>query len=57
MGTLPISKSFLHTADLQSFLNAPGKVRLTPDAHQAIKKSHQNLKALLASGINIYGVL
>ncbi|MDP6276571.1 MAG: histidine ammonia-lyase [Candidatus Marinimicrobia bacterium] len=56
MGTLPISKSFLHTADLQSFLNAPGKVRLTPDAHQAIKKSHQNLKALLASGINIYGV-
>ena len=56
MGTLPISKAFLHTADLQSFLNAPGKVRLTPDARQAIKQSHKNLKTLLASGINIYGV-
>ena len=56
MGTLSISKTFLHTEDLQSYLVAPGKVRLTPDARQAIKKSHQNLKVLLANGVNIYGV-
>lgn len=56
MGTLSISKTFLHIADFQSFLEAHGKVRLTPDARQAIKKSHQNLKVLLASGVNIYGV-
>ena len=56
MGTLTISKTFLHTEDLQSFLVAPGKVRLTPDTRQAIKKSHQNLVVLLASGIHIYGV-
>ncbi|MAD51394.1 MAG: histidine ammonia-lyase [Candidatus Marinimicrobia bacterium] len=56
MGTLSISKTFLHIADFQSFLEAHGKVRLTPDARQTIKKSHQNLKVLLASGVNIYGV-
>ncbi len=56
MGTLSISKTFLHTADFQSFLETSGKVRLTPDARQAIKKSHQNLKTLLSSGVNIYGV-
>lgn len=56
MGTLPISKTFLHAADFKSFLKASGKVRLSPDARQTIKKSNKNLHTLLASGINIYGV-
>ncbi len=56
MGTLSISNSFLHTSDLKSFLDSPGKVRLSPEARKRISKSHKHLKALLAGGRKIYGV-
>lgn len=56
MGTLTISTNSLQLADLVPYLNGPGKVRLSPDARKAIKNSHKNLKTLLSSGANIYGV-
>lgn len=56
MGTLTISKSFLHNSDLQPFLYSPGKVRLSLEAQKSIKQSHRNLQSLLKSGIKIYGV-
>jgi len=56
MGTLSISSSFLDTLDLMSFLDSPGKVRLSPETRKRISKSHKHLKALLASGQKIYGV-
>lgn len=56
MGTLSISNSFLHASNLKSFLDAPGKVRLSPESRKRISKSHQHLKALLAGGHKIYGV-
>lgn len=56
MGTLTISTNSQQVADLTPFLTSPGKIRLSPEARNAIKTSHQNLKSLLDSGVNIYGV-
>ncbi len=56
MRTLSISNSFLHTSDLKSFLDVPGKVRLSPDVRKRISKSHRHLRMLLTGGQKIYGV-